>query len=201
MIEIHEVFPEYIPYLLELSKEHQLTFDDGLYSQYKFLKNNPLICAKCTMFVSTAYIRSDYIQPCQNVTLCDTAHALAVYSKDFSPYISFKEIKELQELGVTIGYHGHSHICLDGLKLTKALEIIQREVEASSKIGARLNFSKVFCAPYNDELHLRFYVKFYERHLGDFKYVQDRLSLERVLHDRFELDTLRMVDREMFRIS
>lgn len=181
MIEIHEVFPSYYEYLK--NTDGILTFDDGLYSQYMFLKQNPEVCKRSIVFISTNIIRDEAYDPITAVVLCDEAHMLhdRIVSDDRA-YMSVAEIKELRDLGVTIGYHGHNHIFLGKLKPSQKALAIKNEVIESVKFNDEHKiFSNIFCSPYNDYSVLKFYIKYYETKIGKMQYVENRTPLETLL--------------------
>ena len=194
ILEIHEVFPEYYDKIRGF--EGTLTFDDGLYSQYTFLKNNPDLCSRSIVFVSSACIRINK-DPIKQIVLCDTAHFMHNELHDNSAYMSLNEIQELKSLGTRIGYHGYFHYCFLGFELSPdILKIIGNENQACLKIQSKFNiFSNIFCSPYNDYKFLNFYVKFLEHKTHqEFMYVKDRISFE-------ELNNLYINNRYMYMIK
>jgi hypothetical protein len=196
VLEIHEVFPEYYNKIKEF--EGTLTFDDGLYSQYIFLKNNPELCFRSIVFVSPACIRDVGKDPIKSVVLCDTAHFMYSALNDNSAYMSLSEIQELKSLGVIIGYHGYFHYCYLNSDLSPVviLKTIDHEVQTCLDFQSKFNlFSNIFCAPYNDYKALNFYVKSLEHKTGqEFAYVKDRISFE-------ELNNLYINNRYMYLIK
>lgn len=198
MIEIHEVFPTYYGLLETLSEDNELTFDDGLYSQYLYLKNNPEVCKKSTVFVSSNIIREKYEEPIKDVVLCDMAHALAYnLIPNKSAYMSLEEILELKSLGVKIGYHGANHWYLPkGLRPSEAMKIIREEIIESTRFNEENHiFDNVFCTPYNQDRFTHFYVSLYEKRLGlekySMKFMENRTPIENyiqggnLLYDRW----------------
>lgn len=201
ILEVHEVFPLYYDKIREFletdEEERTLTFDDGLYSQYVFLKNNPDLCSGSIVFVSPACIRDDKIDPIKQIVLCDLAHIMYNKLNDNSAYMSLKEIQELKSLGVKIGYHGYFHYCLLNRNLSSdVLKIIDDEVQKCLDFQSRNNiFDNIFCAPYNDYKFLNFYVKSFEHKTRqEFEYVKNRISFE-------TLNNLYINNRHMFLIK
>ena len=194
-LEIHEVFPNYYDKIKEFSGT--LTFDDGLYSQYMFLKNNPDLCSRSIVFVSPACIRDNNISPIKQIVLCDLAHIMYNKLNDNSAYISLNEIQELKSLGTRIGYHGYYHYCFLNKNLSSVvLKTIDNEVQKCLDFQSKFNiFDNIFCSPYNDYKFLNFYIKSFEHKTNqEFTYVRNRISFE-------ELNNLYINNRYMHLIE
>lgn len=200
ILEIHEVYPEYYNFIKNF--KGTLTFDDGLYSQYLFLKNNPEVCSRSIVFISSDIVRGEYENPIKDIVLCDSAHMMHQCMNDNSAYMDLKEIRELKNLGVKIGYHGARHLCFGLFQGTpvQKLKIIRDDVILSICMEERENiFDDIFCSPYNDYESLPFFIKNYEKILNrDFRYVKDRKPLEEVI----DISSAKLlINRHMFMIK
>lgn len=148
---IHEVHPWMLE--LDLSEFDVLTFDDGLYSQYKnykhFLKfNKPMY-----FFICTGSICPDETYQNNKVISCDDAHELFFNYSDRTNYMKWSQINEiLKNPMCKIGGHSHSHPYLRNAGLETQLRITCRDIiEMNKEFNDRGITINSFCYPYNYE--------------------------------------------------
>jgi len=109
----------------EILEEDILTFDDSLYSVYKYREELKKIKNKKIIFVSGNMVRLNTTQPNNNVVKCNEAHQKYFdnpIESNLDNYCSIKELKELKEnYNFIIGLHGfyHLHIVFNFEKLNK----------------------------------------------------------------------------------
>lgn len=138
---------------LDLSNFKTITFDDGLYSQYKhynhFLKFNvPLY-----FFISTDIVCPENEIQNNEIISCEKAHIEYFTNNNKKNYMKWSQIYEIYNTpNCFIGGHSHTH------KRTKILPI--KEQIFTTKIETEQmmeNFNKngiiiqSFCYPYNEE--------------------------------------------------
>lgn len=133
-----------------------LTFDDGLYTQYKYLSELKKIPTKKIFFISTGIVRPDDVEPSDTFIKCELAHYKA-FKGNFENYMSWEEIMEIHLTpNCEIGGHGHAHLRLEDIKSTRdrynAIDKDCKEMFKQFKANG-INISK-FCYPYNYEDHL-----------------------------------------------
>ena len=112
LLTIHDIRKEYFDLNLD---SYQLTFDDGLYSQFYYFplfKNHP---EKLTYFITPSFIKPGKLRP-----MFSGRHLLYVKSKKYmyrtfveGRFEHFMSVEELQEIGrqpnVQIGAHSYFH--------------------------------------------------------------------------------------------
>lgn len=100
-----------------------ITFDDALYSQYRYAEHFLSLCKKrLIIFVSTGIVHNGNDQIVD--VSCYEAHNRFFKTGDTRPYMTRKQILDLYNKGFEIGLHGvtHSHMP-EGLKgMKQALE-------------------------------------------------------------------------------
>lgn len=200
VLEVHEVLPQYYDAIKNF--EGTITFDDGLYTQYLFLKDNPDVCKRSIVFITPKCIRNDLAKPYIECILCDTAHAMYV-SGDNKAYMSLVEIAELKRLGVQIGYHSYSHLNISSAysKASQKLDKLKLEVHCMLEYQKEYGiFDNIFCVPYNDYSILNLYLKLLEKKSNEeFWYVKDRYAVE--LRPEVPNDLRILYNRKMFSIN
>ena len=201
VLEVHEVFPKYYDYIRNY--QGTISFDDGLYSQYQFLRDNPDVCQRSIVFVSPKTIRNELEYPYDKVVvLCDVAHAMYVLG-DRKSYMSLTEIAELKKLGVRIGYHSYNHLNISQ-RYTKASEKLKEiKFQVQMMLDYQENFGifdNIFCVPYNDYSILNIYLKLLEKETNEnFQFVKDREPLE--LLPEMPKEYKNLYNRKMFSID
>jgi len=179
---IHEVINEDM-FSLNL-EDYNLTFDDGLYSQYYYSHRFEKIDTDKTYFISSGIVcnnnkQSDLFFPCHQ------AHQQA-FKGDFSQYMTIDQIKELSEQYRTnIGCHSHSHTRLTSFStLKEKVDYIKRDTEMMLEwFNKNLNFVPTsFCFPYNDDMD-----GLYKGLLKGYGFTEfhgrERTPIEKLLHD------------------
>lgn len=175
IIMIHEIDDNIIKILKEKSTSTDIfTFDDGLYSNYKYLPELLKFPNTKIFFISTGIIRPEILQPNKQFIKCGDAHRLL--GNGISGLSNYMSILELQEIDTKtncfIGVHGHHHIRIQGKVLPKKLYKFQKEIPISNKKelvqilkkdidNMFFNYYKIFnkwsqyfCFPYNIENHV-----------------------------------------------
>lgn len=137
VIMIHEVNPEILNTLrTKTTKDDIFTFDDGLYSNYKYLDELLEFPNKKIFFFSTAIVRPEIMQARSEVIHCADAHRiLSNWSKmGLDNYMSLTELKEINtKTNCFIGVHGHKHIEIMGSSLPRSLVIFNEELKENTK--------------------------------------------------------------------
>lgn len=150
---IHELNRKKLLFLDEIVREEDiLTFDDGLYSHYRywggirdmFPKNRKIF------FIPTEAVRAG--APTDSYVKCEEAmHRWSL--GDHSAYMSWEEISALHEDGAEIGGHGHGHFYSYGDSREEELFNFKKDIEEMNKqFKINLGFKpKTFARPYNKE--------------------------------------------------
>lgn len=150
-IMFHEIYPDHYKDQFIRSLDI-LTFDDALYSQYLYIlylyKYYPKIIRNCIVFVSTNII-------CQSTNqywnTCNKAHINA-NNEIYNDYMTLKQIKHLQSIGVQVGLHGHNHLNINELLklgLAKAYQIFKQDTDIMYKKYIEYELDYIYCTPYN----------------------------------------------------
>lgn len=153
---IHKWKEEYLNYQLD---DYIVTFDDGLYSQYKgcfnIIEKFPDI--QIIVFISTNIVHDKGKQTINESTIAHNNYFNNCITNDF---LTYNQILELSRLpNVTIGLHGHNHLNIHKLKKTHKLKnIVNIWKEDVSKmldvctVWKSKNIIKqdiYYCTPYN----------------------------------------------------
>lgn len=175
ILMIHEIEPWMLD--LDLSEYDEITFDDGLYTQYKhykhFLKfNKPLI-----FFISTNIICRE--QQNTNLISCSEAHKLFFEKNDNSYYMTWEQIQEIYSTSnCYIGGHSHNHNQYTDNNIRDLYFKLKSDTESMiiEFQKQNINITK-FCFPYNKEYPL------YKQILLDSEitefYCNERIELKR----------------------
>tara|TARA_R110000787_G_scaffold15338_5_gene47363 strand:+ start:13459 stop:13989 length:531 start_codon:yes stop_codon:yes gene_type:complete len=149
VLMLHEFKEEFLDLPLE---NYILTFDDGLYTQYKFLDNIKKIKTKKYFFISSGIVCPEYIDQNNEYISCVEAHNKA-FKGNFSNYMKWSQINEINQIeNCFIGCHSHYH----KLKTADCVEcIIDDNKQMSFEFIKNLDFiPDNFCFPYNYETPL-----------------------------------------------
>lgn len=147
---IHELSQAMFELPLE---DYILTFDDGLYTQYKYLEQLKALQTPKIFFVSSNLVREASEAPSEEFIHCGTAHEKA-FDGNLENYMSWEEVLEIHNTeGCEIGGHGHDHLKLWEMKSTRdRYNSIASDTKAMVKTfkshGIKL---QSFCFPYNYE--------------------------------------------------
>lgn len=149
ILEIHEVHDWMLE--MDLSGFDFITFDDGLYSQYKNYKHFLKYQVPLYFFISTGIVCEG--EQDKTVISCDEAHEFAK-KYDNRYYMTWDQIKEINSnYHCFIGGHSHSHPRLSGLKLKEQYEIAKQEVHTMQEEFKKHGINVYrFCYPYNEEI-------------------------------------------------
>ena len=106
VLMIHEFEEKFLDLPLE---KYILTFDDGLYSQYRFLEELKKIKTEKYFFISSNIICPENQKQNDESICCEKAHIKA-FNKNYINYMKWSQIKEIDKVdNCFIGCHGHSH--------------------------------------------------------------------------------------------
>lgn len=148
ILEIHQVDERLFDLNLE---DYILTFDDGLYTQYRYIEELCKINTPKIFFISTGIIApEDTIQNEQFIT-CDMAHKAFFENEDKSNYMKWSQIIDLSKReNCIIGGHSHYHRDISNLTLIEKFNHLQfdtkKMVEEFEKFNLKIEH---FCFPYN----------------------------------------------------
>ena len=127
-------------------EKYVLTFDDGLYTQYKFMSHLLEVDTPKFFFISTNIVNETNVQKSDFIT-CSAAHDLHFEHDDRSHYMTWVQIKEIDRLpNCEIGGHSHDHLrCMD-------LKCMVDDTNNMMNTFKKNNITpRSFCFPYNDE--------------------------------------------------
>ncbi|AYF45775.1 polysaccharide deacetylase [Halobacteriovorax sp. BALOs_7] len=154
IIMIHEVSDWMLE--IDLSK-YIITFDDGLYSQYKNLDHFLSFDTEKYFFISTNIVSPKNERQEKEVIPCHIAHQNFFNNGDTSAYMNWEQIRTIDKsANCFIGGHSHSHRDLRGdIKLKELHDHLTQDTELMLKRfkveGIKINS---FCFPYNYEAPL-----------------------------------------------
>lgn len=146
VLMIHEFKEEFLDLPLE---DYILTFDDGLYTQYKFFDKIKKIDTEKYFFISSDIVCDEDKSQDDSFISCYEAHKKA-FNGDYSNYMKWSQIRELQcDDKSHIGCHSHYH------KINTA-DCIECIIEDNRKmifefIKNLTYLPSYFCFPYNHE--------------------------------------------------
>lgn len=185
ILEIHEVSQELASFVMttknkELFKNvSHLTFDDGLYSQFKYRKSFYWLEIPMTFFISTSiicpekYEQIDYLK-------CHEAHKMAFGDDQhypwhkFSGYMKLSQIQQLLNEENEIGSHNHEH------KHYTSFEDFKINFDTSIDLFKLWGIPiSTYCPPYNQNFEIgNTYVK-----SKNIKIMKNRVKIEDFLKD------------------
>jgi hypothetical protein len=139
---------------LDLSDFDVITFDDGLYSQYKHYKHFLQFGKPLYFFVSTDIVCPEREQQVKETVDSKTAHDLYFKEGNRKFYMKWSQIKEIYNTeGCHIGGHGHTHKRLRGEPLVWAYQTVKDECENMLNTFKEHNISiDSFGFPYNEDI-------------------------------------------------
>lgn len=145
---IHECSDAHLDYDYE---DHILTFDDGLYTQYKYLDFWKSLPNRCIFFVTPTIICSGE-QDTSFITAPE-AHEYFFSTGDAKHYMTVDQIQECMDSGIEIGIHGYNHVRLSeqgGMFEQKTF--IQDQMNKSREwFLTKFKWNpRSYCHPYND---------------------------------------------------
>ena len=145
---IHELSQEMFELPLE---DYILTFDDGLYTQYKYLEQLKALQTPKIFFVSTNLVRGAGTVPSDEFLYCGKAHEKA-FNGNLENYMSWDEILEIHNTdGCVIVGHRHDHLKLWEMKSTRArfnnlTQDTKSMIKTFKNKGIKIDS---YCFPYN----------------------------------------------------
>ena len=149
VLMIHEFKEDFLNLPL---KDYILTFDDGLFTQYKFFKEIKKIKTQKYFFISSGIICPEDVNQNDEYISCAKAHRKA-FLGDFTNYMKWSQIKEINNTeNCYIGCHSHFHM----RKTAGCVEcIILDNQKMFSEFNKNLKYMPdSFCFPYNYETPL-----------------------------------------------
>jgi peptidoglycan/xylan/chitin deacetylase (PgdA/CDA1 family) len=148
---IHEIRESIFDLPLE---NYILTFDDGLYSQYYYYPRFQDIPTEKIYFISSNILCTG--SQSSSFPACEEAHEKA-FNGNCEDYMTLEQVKKLsKEPLVSIGGHGHNHICFGHFsKTTEKMQLIATDTQEMlhwfyTNLGTR---PTRFCFPYNDDVN------------------------------------------------
>jgi hypothetical protein len=126
--------------------EYILTFDDGLYTQYKYIDLIDRIETEKIFFISTNIVAGEGVEQIDSFISCSQAHEIYFNTGELKYYMNWSQIKDIsRRYRCSIGGHSHYHtkrniktLANDTRLMCKAFK--QQELYPDS-----------FCFPYNDD--------------------------------------------------
>ena len=154
VLMIHEV----AEWMFDLPLQNYiLTFDDGLYTQYKHLDKLKKINTRKIFFISTNIVADEHVNQSDDVIKCDEAHKLYFENNDTSHYMKWSQIQTISTAcQCEIGGHSHNHERDPGFNIIADTKLMKQTFNKHN-----LNPS-TFCFPYNDESYI--YKQILEKH-------------------------------------
>lgn len=155
---IHEVTEDILNINKDILKQYRLiTFDDGLYSQYKHIEFFKSLDIPLIFFISTNIINTSNVF--NHNIICSTAHDNFFNNNDVSSYMSTEQIKEIYYTNnCYIGFHSHNHTyhkISKKFSLNKLYTDLVLDTELGKEFFKEHNMKfNLFCYPYNKELPL-----------------------------------------------
>ena len=167
VLMIHELHD----WMLQLPlHDYILTFDDGLYSQYKHLEQLKEINTRKIFFISTNIVADESVNQSTDVIKCDVAHELYFKSNDTSHYMKWSQIQTIAATHqCEIGGHSHNHEQNPGFNIITDTKLMK---QTFNKHGLHPN---TFCFPYNDESYI--YKQILQKHGFTEFYGKDRIDI------------------------
>jgi len=144
IVMIHEITSGVLK--KDLSDFDIITFDDGLYTQYKNIEHFLKFKKPLYFSISTSIVCPENIEQSDEIIYCGDAHKKA-FKGNFENYMTWKQIQEISYIsGCHISGHCNEHKRIktfkEGIKDIKIMQ--QKFKEYNIKIEA-------FCYPYNYE--------------------------------------------------
>ena len=151
ILEIHEWKPEFESIPKHILEEYELTFDDGLYSQYMAIDYLKTLKTTKIFFISTGIVRKHFQCPSKEIISCSKAHEKAFKGK-FENYMNWNEILEINSLeNFEVQGHSHKH---HKFNLTPLKDLYINLKEDSDNMMFEFGIHGIeidkFCFPYNE---------------------------------------------------
>ena len=147
ILEIHEVNEGLFNLPL---KDYVLTFDDGLYTQYKYIDKLAKIDTRKIFFISTNIVCNG--EQSKEYISCEDARLHFFKTKDARHYMTWDQIREISKIpNCEIGAHSHIHRNIRNMDAREKLSFLIRDTELMEKAFLKEigNKPTSFCFPYN----------------------------------------------------
>ncbi len=150
ILMIHEVSEEMFDLPL---RDYVLTFDDGLYTQYKYRDKIAKIHTEKLFFITSKTVC--YGAQSEEYITCRDAHKKAFETGNTENYMTLDQIRELASYpDVTIGGHGYAHVDIEPLSFVDKIEYIKEDTKLmfewfDQNLWMRPNH---FCFPHNNNI-------------------------------------------------
>lgn len=139
---IHEITPEVLS--KDLSGFDIITFDDGLYTQYKHIDHFKKFNKPMYFFVSTGIVCPEDVEQSDEPLYCGYAHEKA-FEGNFENYMKWSQIEEIDKMtNCFIGGHSHAHTKIRSLK--ENIDDTNKMLEIFSEHCIDIHS---YCYPYN----------------------------------------------------
>lgn len=127
--------------------QYILTFDDGLYSQYKLFHKIKQIPTVKIFFISTGIVADESVEQNKCCVPSSQAHEMFFQHDDASCFMKWSQIEQIANTpGCYIG--GHSHYHHRGAKMCDLIHDTKKMCE--ELLNHQIETNK-FCFPYNKE--------------------------------------------------
>jgi len=147
VLTIHEFHEDFLQLPLD---QYTLTFDDGLYSQYKYISELSLINTQKIFFISTGIVCD--AEQSEDEIKCEQAHEKFFNTGDCSNYMTWDQIKHIHEMtDCEIGGHSHNHNPRWRHHQHTIKEIVEDTKQMMSVFDHHGIHPVSFCFPYNNE--------------------------------------------------
>lgn len=149
VLEIHQINEDLFNLPLE---DYILTFDDGLYTQYKYINELAEINTRKIFFISTWIVCPTPSLQDKEYIKCDAAHEYFFETGDARNYMTWDQIREISETpNCEIGGHSHFHRDIEIMEPKNKRSFLNRDTrlmrrEFLNELGY---VPKSFCFPYN----------------------------------------------------
>ena len=145
---IHECSDAHLKYDYE---DHTLTFDDGLYTQYKYLDFWKSLPNRCIFFITPTIICSGG-QDTSFITASD-AHDYFFNTGNAKYHMTIEQIKECMDVGIEIGLHGYDHVSLTSVGDLDDMRLFTNDQMNRGREWFLKNLQlnpNLYCHPYNE---------------------------------------------------
>ena len=146
---IHEFQEKYLDLPLE---KYMLTFDDGLYSQYKYINELFKINTTKIFFISSDIVCPENQEQDDSLVSCIDAHNSA-FTGLYKDYMKWSQIRQIdKDENCVVGCHSHSHI----YNIISDINTMLRDTRTMTQVfNQKLGYiPQHFCFPYNIESHM-----------------------------------------------
>lgn len=135
---IHEINDNIMKKLRKIARKHPeaiLTFDDALYSQYKYIDELEELPNKKIFYITAGIVNTTKKFDDEFIT-CAEAHAMLKWDrkKGLQYYMSWEQINDIAtRKNCQLGMHGFSHLDTNAIKPSDKLDIIKEDISKMIK--------------------------------------------------------------------